>query len=209
MVAIFNGKGDIRNCSCYRAVKLLEHEMKVVERVLKRLCRIVTVDEMQFGCMLARGTIDAVFILRRLQEEYHAKGKKMYMCFVKIEEAFDRVPKKVSESAMRKKGIPEVLIRSVMSLNEGARTRVRVDSELSEEGEAKVGMHLGSVLSTFLFAVFLDVTEFAREGALCELLYSDDLFLLSKTIERPRNKFLKWKEDFEINILKVDLGKPR
>ena len=38
------------NYSCYRAVKLLEHEMKVVERGLeKRLCRIVYVDEMQFG----------------------------------------------------------------------------------------------------------------------------------------------------------------
>ena len=43
----FKGKGDIRNCSCHRAVNLLEHGMKVVERVLeKRLCRIVSVDEM-------------------------------------------------------------------------------------------------------------------------------------------------------------------
>ena len=50
VVLIFNGKGDTRNCSCYRAVKLLEYGMKVVERVLeKRLHRIVSVDEMQFG----------------------------------------------------------------------------------------------------------------------------------------------------------------
>ena len=48
-------------------MKLLEHEIKAVDRVLeKRLCRIVTVDEMQFGFMPERGTIDAVFILRRL-----------------------------------------------------------------------------------------------------------------------------------------------
>ena len=40
---------------------------------------IVTVDEMHFGFMPERGTIDAVLILRRLQEEYHAKGKKFYM----------------------------------------------------------------------------------------------------------------------------------
>ena len=33
------------------------------------LCRIVTVDEIQFGFMPERGTIDAVFILRRMQEE--------------------------------------------------------------------------------------------------------------------------------------------
>ena len=48
--------------------------MKLVEGVLeKRLCRIVTVDEMQFGFMPERGTINAVLILRRLQEEHHAK----------------------------------------------------------------------------------------------------------------------------------------
>ena len=38
VVPIFKRKGDIRNCSCYRAAKLLEHGMKVVGRVLgKRL----------------------------------------------------------------------------------------------------------------------------------------------------------------------------
>ena len=39
--------------------------------------RIVSVDEMQFGFMPEIGTIDAVFILRRMQEEYHAKGRKV------------------------------------------------------------------------------------------------------------------------------------
>ena len=59
----FKVKGDISNCSCYGAVKLLEHGMKVVERVLeKRLCRIVSVDEMQVGFMPEGGRIEAVFI---------------------------------------------------------------------------------------------------------------------------------------------------
>ena len=39
----------------------------------KWLHRIVTINEMQFGFMPKRGAIDAVFILRRQQEEYHAK----------------------------------------------------------------------------------------------------------------------------------------
>ena len=47
---------------------------------------------------------------------------------------------------MRKKGIPGVLVRLVMSLYEGAQTRVRVHSELSVEFRVKVVMHQGSVL---------------------------------------------------------------
>ena len=89
VVPIFKGKGDIRNCSCNRAVKLHAHGMKEMERVVeKRLKRIVTVDETQFGFMPERGTIDDVFILRKLQEENHAKGKKLDMCFVDQENAF-------------------------------------------------------------------------------------------------------------------------
>ena len=61
--------------------------------------------------------------------------------------------------------VPDVLVRSVMSLYEGAKSRVRVDSQLSEKFEANVGMHQGSVLSPF-FVVVDVVTAFAREGAL-------------------------------------------
>ena len=64
VVPIFKGRGDIRNCSCYVAVKFLEHGIYVVEMVLeKRFNRIVTVDEMQFGLMSERGAIDAMFML--------------------------------------------------------------------------------------------------------------------------------------------------
>ena len=96
VVSSIKRKGDIRNCSRYGAVKLLEHGMKVVERVIdKRLRGIASVDQMLFGAMPEIGTIDAVFILRRLKEKNHAKGKKLYMCLVDLEEALDRVPRKL------------------------------------------------------------------------------------------------------------------
>ena len=67
-----------------------------------------------------------------------------------------------------------------------------MDSELSEEFNAKVGMYQGFEWLPILFVVVVDVvTEFAREGALSELLYAEDLFLVSETIEGLRNKFLK------------------
>ena len=121
---------------------------------------------------------------------------------MKVEKAFDRVPRRI--------GIPEVLVRSVMSLCEGAKTRVIVDSELSEQLKIKVEMHQGSVLSPFLLAVVVDVvTEFAREGTRSELLYADDLVLMSEIIKGLTNKFLKWKDAFESKGLNVNLGKTK
>ena len=36
VVPIFKGKGDVMNSGSYRGVKLLEHSMKIIERVLER-----------------------------------------------------------------------------------------------------------------------------------------------------------------------------
>jgi len=103
VVPIFKGKGDPMNCGSYRGVKLLEHAMKIVERVLeKRIRAMVKLDAMQFGFMPGKGTVDAFFILRRMQEEYREKDKYLYMCFVDVEKAFDRVPRNVVEWALRK-----------------------------------------------------------------------------------------------------------
>ena len=78
---------------------------------------------MQFEFMTEKGTADAIFIVRRMQEKYQKKDKNLYMCFIDMEKAFDRVPRKVMEWALRKKGLSEVMIWAVMSLYDGGKTR--------------------------------------------------------------------------------------
>ena len=53
VVPILKGKGDAMNCMAYeRVTKLLEHAIKIVEKVLERRLRhMMKVDEMQFGFM--------------------------------------------------------------------------------------------------------------------------------------------------------------
>ena len=48
---------------------------------------------MQFGFMPGKGTTDAIFIVRQMQEKYIKK--KLYFAFVDLEKAFDRVPREV------------------------------------------------------------------------------------------------------------------
>ena len=103
LIPIFKAKGDDRNCNSYTGLKLLEHAVKIVEKVLERRIReLVNIDSMQFGFMPGRETTDALFVVRRMQEEYRDKKKKLHMCFVDIEKAFNGVPKKMMEWAMRK-----------------------------------------------------------------------------------------------------------
>ena len=158
VVPIYKKKGSVMDCASYRGVKLLEHGMKVVERLLeKRLRRLVKVDQIQFCFMPGKSTVDAIFILRRMQESYLEKNRKLFICFVDLEKAFDRVPRKVIEWALRKKLVPERLVQAVMSIYKGAKTRVKVGGEHSEEFDVRVGVHQRSVFSPFLFSIVLDV----------------------------------------------------
>ena len=108
--------------------------------------------------------VDTILIVRRMQEEYQKKNKNLYMCFVDIEKAFDRVPRKVMELAMRKKGLSEVIVWAVMSLYDGAKTRVRVGFAYSEAFEVKVGVHQGSLLLLLL----LITRPLLRDGGMAE-----------------------------------------
>ena len=104
----------------------------------------------------------------------------------------------------------DVLVRSVMSLYEVAKTRIEVDSELSQEVEVNVGMHQGCIFSPFLLAVMVDVvTDLASTSVLSKLRYADDLVLMNEIIEGLGNTFRKWKEAFEIADLKVKLGETK
>ena len=124
-----------------------------------------------------------------MQEEYRKKDKKLYMCFIDLEKAFDRVPKRVMQWALRKKELPEILVKAVMNQYEGSKIKVTVGSEFSEEFYVAVGIHQGSVLSPLLFAIVMDVViENAKEGLIKEVLYTDDLVLMSKKMESQKAK---------------------
>ena len=71
----------------------------------------------------------------------------------------------------QKEVLSEVMVRAVMSMFDGAKTRVRVGFAYSEEFEVKVGVHQGSVLLPPLLVIVVDViTENARRGVVNEFL---------------------------------------
>ena len=131
-----------------------------MERILERQIQtLINLNKMPFGFMSGKRTVDAIFIVRRLQEEYQNKNKKLYMCFFDMEKAFDRMPRKVMVPPMRKNGLLEVLIWIVMSLYDSTKTTMRVGSAYLEEFKIKVGLHQGFVLSPPLFAIVVDVIK--------------------------------------------------
>ena len=86
IVCLYKGKGDALERDNYRGLKLTEQVMKILERIVDGLIRqLVSIDDSQFGFFPDRGTTDAIFIVRQLQEKYLAANKRLYMAFVELE----------------------------------------------------------------------------------------------------------------------------
>ena len=144
VLPVYKGKGDPMECGSYRGIKLLEHAMKVVERIFEyRIRQQIEIDDMQFAFMKGKGTTDAIFMARQMQENFRVKDKKLYFGFVDLEKAFNTVPRKVISWTMRKLGVEEWLVSAVMSMYTGAKTVVRTVYGNSKGLEVKVGMHQG------------------------------------------------------------------
>ena len=104
----------------------------------------------------------------------------------------------------------EWAVRAKQSMYSNARSRVRVNGQYSEEFEVKVGVHQGSVLSPLLFILVLEALsrEF-RTGVPWELLYADDLVIISDSREECIAHFGAWREGMEQKGLRVNMKKTK
>ena len=74
----------------YREIKLLEQAIKIVERALqKRLQDIINLDESQFGFMPGKGTVDAIFVLERMEKSFERRRKACISVFFYLEKALE------------------------------------------------------------------------------------------------------------------------
>ena len=211
IVCLYKGKGDALERGNYRGFKVTEQVMKILERILDGLIRqLVSIDDSQFGFVPGRGTTDAIFVVRQLQEKYLAANKRLYMAFVDLEKAFDRIPQKVIWWALRKLGVEEWIVRLVQGMYANARSRVPVGEGYSEEFEMKVGVHSGSVLSPLLFIIVPEALsrEF-HSWVPWEDLYADDLVIIAESLEECVRRLLTWKEAMEKKGLRVNAGKTK
>ena len=79
------------------------------------------------------------------------------MVFIDLEKAYDRVPRQEVWRCMREKGVPEKYVIIVQDMHEEGRTRVKSSVGITDIIPLGVGLHQGSSLSPYPFAMIMDV----------------------------------------------------
>ena len=75
-------------------ISLMSHVTKLVLRIVINRIRGRTLDDIapvQYGFMQAKGTGNAIFVLRKLVERSVEKQRDVYTCFIDYSKAFDTV----------------------------------------------------------------------------------------------------------------------
>ena len=132
--------------------------MKLWERIIgARIESETEVADNQFGFIKGRQTSDAIFALKQVMEKYREKEKGLYVAFIDIEKAYDRVPRPEVWRCMREKGVNEKYVRLVQDMYDGAESNVNSCIGPTEQFKIRVGLHQGSALSPYLFDLIMDV----------------------------------------------------
>ncbi|KAL5131500.1 LINE-1 retrotransposable element ORF2 protein [Glycine soja] len=209
LVSIYKNKGDIQNCANYRGIKLMSHTMKLWERVIERRLRKETqVTENQFGFMPGRSTMEAIYLLRRVMEQYRMAQQDLHLIFIDLEKAYDRVPREILWKALEKKGVRVAYIRAIQDMYDRVSTSVRTQGGEPDDFPITIGLHQGSTLSPYLFTLILDVlTEQIQEIAPRCMLFADDIVLLGESREELNERLETWRRALETHGFRLSRSK--
>ncbi|KAK2909600.1 hypothetical protein Q8A73_007315 [Channa argus] len=101
------------------------------------------------------------------------------------EKAYDRVPREELWYCMRTSGVAEKNVRVVQDMYESCKTLVRCAVGVTEEFKVEVGLHQGSALSPFLFALVMDrLTDEVRQESPWTMMFADDIVICSESREQ-------------------------
>jgi hypothetical protein len=186
-------KGDQRECSNYRGITLLSIPGKVYSKVLYgRISDVVDrqIQDEQCGFRRGRGTTDQLFVLQQVLEKSREYSRQVFISFVDLEKAYDRVDRGLLWDVLLEYGVGGPLVGAVASLYEGSRSCVRISGCRSKMFDVGAGLRQGCVLSPLLFIVYMDRIarrSLGRESVavgevkVSHLLFADDLAIFASS----------------------------
>lgn len=229
IVPLYKGKGDVHECCNSRGISLLSVVGKVYGRVLINRIKDKTENailEVQGGFRRGRGCMNQIFTVRQICEKYLAKGKEVYVAFMDLEKAYDRVDREAMWNVMRLYGVGGRLLQAVKSFYKGSKACVRIGNEVSDWFPVRVGLRQGCVMSPWLFNLYVDgvvrevnarvlgrglklVGENDHEWEVNQLLFADDTVLVADTEEKLDRLVTEFGRVCERRKLRVNVGKSK
>src|SRR6266498_223783 len=100
--------------------------------------------------------MEAIFLIRQLMERYKEQKKNLHMVFIDLGKAYDKIPRNIMWWALEKHKVPTKYITLIKDMYHDVVTCVRTCDGDTDDFPIKIGLHQGSALSPYLFALVMD-----------------------------------------------------
>lgn len=202
----------------YRMICLLNSISKLLTKIItKKIMNKIKISEEQQGFRPNRSTIDAVFILRQMIEKSIEFQKPLFLCFVDLKKAFDRVRIADIIDILQEHRTPVNYINVIKELNKNNRTQIKTSQGLTEQGPILTGIRQGDCLSPFLFNLIMDriiddvkkVCGGYRMGlrSIKILCYADDVILIADNEDDLQRLLYRFQTTAEKLNMQISLEK--
>ena len=133
---------------------------KLFEKLLnKRLCawaeRVGAISDFQGGFREGRGTVDQIFILNEIVTSRSERQQPTFTTFIDVAKAYDTVWRPGLRLKLDQAGIDKQVLSILQIMFRSVVRRVMIDSKISDNFEVPLGVPQGSVLSPFLYAMYV------------------------------------------------------
>jgi hypothetical protein len=228
IVPLYKGKGDKGNCRNYRGISLLSVVGKIYAGILVERVRRVTeelIGEEQGAFRSGRGCIDQIFTLKQMSEKMKGKKKKLYLAFMDLQQAYDRINREALWQVLMMYGVGGRLLNGIKSMYVDSEACVRINGVVSEWFKIESGVRQGCVMSPWLFNLYMDgvmkellvgmgregvrMVENGREWRIPCLLYADDLVLCGESEESLERLVERFGRVCKRRGLKVNVDKSK
>ncbi|GJW46904.1 retrovirus-related pol polyprotein LINE-1 [Tanacetum coccineum] len=117
-------------------------------------------------------------------------------------------PKPYGERTLIDKGTPRRYLRVIKDMYDGAKTRVRSSMGNTMFFPVEVGLHQGSAISPYLFALILDeLSRGIQENIPWSMVFADDIVLVAESADGLNIRLESWRRALEDNGLRVSRDK--
>lgn len=226
IVPIFK-KGDKYDCNNYRGITLISTAMKIYEQIIDRKIKPIvenTLEESQSGFRKGRSIQDHLFTVKLITERRLKQGKKLYLGFVDLERAFDRVQRTKLWDILETRGISNKIIRVIKNMYESNVNCVVRNSKVSGGFISKQGLRQGGGLSPVLFNIFIDEIIKAcspkvkklhvgfrclRSTEISEGAFADDLVIMTENEKDLQRNLEIWNTTLEEYGMRINKNKTK
>jgi exonuclease III len=219
-------KGDLSQRDNYRGIVLMDTILKLITRMLGTRCmecldrQRILIRE-QGGFRPRRECVAQVLSLLEMAGRMKPTKKNMYILFVDIVKAYDRVPHEALFRKLNAVGFRGTALNFIRQMYGAARLRVRTAHGLSEVFEQNIGVPQGGPFSTTAFDVYINdffahMADLRWKGpGLVELflglLFADDAALMVigvKNLVRAAHAVKCWGDEWRLEFgVKADGSK--